>query len=144
MPSDAASLAERIRSLGVRGGAGGDIKVFLSWDTDRTDVDLWVTNPAGEKISYNHKRGRFGGSLYDDVTTGYGPESFSARNARKGAYTVTVHFYGTSRRTFAEARGEVIVVLSEGTASEERHVLPYRLFKVGQKVTVARVRVVEG
>ena len=38
-------------------------------------------------------------------------------------------------------RGEVVVILDEGKATESRQVLPYRLFAVGQTVTVAKVHV---
>ena len=139
----AGRLAAAIAALKVKGGIRNDIKVYLSWDTDRTDVDLWVINPAGQKVFYNRRRGRFGGSLYDDVTNGYGPESFTAPKGAPGTYQIKVHYYGTARRAFTEARGEVIVVLNEGTAHERRHVLPYRLFQPKQKVTVARIRVQE-
>ena len=37
--------------------------------------------------------------------------------------------------------GELVVVLHECTEREERHVLPYRLFRTGQTVTVARIKV---
>ncbi|MFT5429780.1 MAG: hypothetical protein ACI9OJ_000452 [Myxococcota bacterium] len=142
--SDAAAvIASQITELSVKGGANNDIKVYLTWDTDGSDIDLWVTNPVGERVSYKKKKGRFGGSLYDDVTTGYGPESFTARTAAPGTYLVQVNFYGTNRRAFAEARGEVIVVLNEGRATEHRTVLPYRLFKTKQTVSVARIRVSE-
>ena len=103
-------------------------------------MDLWVTNPAGQKVFYKQKKGRFGGTLYDDVTNGYGPESFTARGAVSGMYTVQVNYFSGGRGTFKEARGEVIVVLNEGRDSEERVVLPYRLFRPGQTVTVAQVR----
>lgn len=136
----AAELAAKIRALEVKGGALNDIKVFLSWDSDRTDVDLWVTNPAGEKVYYRHKQGRYGGALFDDVTNGYGPESFTAHRAAAGDYLIEVHYYGTRRRTFRQARGEVIVLLHEGTARERRYVLPYRLQRPKQKVAVARIK----
>lgn len=136
---EAGELDARIKALDIKGGAENDIKIYLTWDTDRSDVDLWVTNPAGEKISYQHKNGRFGDALYDDVTTGYGPESFTAPQAKPGAYLVQVNYYSAGQSSFPEARGEVIVVLGEGTEHEERHVLPYRLFHAGQTVTVARI-----
>ena len=138
---DAAELLRQIESLQIAGGVLNDIKVFLSWDTDRTDVDLWVTNPKGEKVSYARKQGSLGDALYDDVTTGYGPESYSARAAEPGTYLVQVNYYETDRQAFAEARGEVIVVLHEGTAQETRQVLPYRLFEKGQTVSVAKIEV---
>ena len=136
----ATTLKKQLTDLKLAGGVDNDIKVYLTWDTDRTDVDLWVTNPAGQKISYQKKKGRFGGTLYDDVTTGYGPESFTASAAVSGTYSVQVNYYGGGRGTFKEARGEVIVVLNEGRESEERFVLPYRLFRRGQTVTVAKLR----
>ena len=134
-------LDKKIAALGLSGGLRNDIKIYLTWDTNRTDVDLWVVNPSGQKVSYKRKRGRFGGALYDDVTDGYGPESFTAKRAAKGTYLIQVNYYSSSRRAFNEARGEVVVVLHEGTAKERRHVLPYRLFRAKQTVTVARVKV---
>jgi len=139
--AEATRLAEAIKALAIKGGAVNHIKVYLTWDTDRTDVDLWVINPSGQKVYYQHKKGKFGGALYDDVTDGYGPESFTASVARKGTYVVKVNYYGTNRRAFTEARGEVVVILNEGTAREQRHTLPYRLFKPKQTVTVARIDV---
>ena len=100
-----------------------------------------MTNPAGERVFYQHKNGQFGEALYDDVTTGYGPESFTAPHAHGGDYVVQVNYYGAGRSNFSEARGEVVVILDEGKPTEKRQVLPYRLFAVGQTVTVARIHV---
>ena len=135
------ALFEQIEALGLSGGTVNDIKVYLTWDTDRSDVDLWVQNPRGEKVFYGHKQGSGGDALFDDVTTGYGPESYSARQAAPGKYLVSVNYYGTSRDAFPEARGEVTVVLHEGTAQEERQVLPYRLHQTGETVQVAAIEV---
>ena len=135
------TLTHKIEALSIDGGVENDIKIFLTWDTDRSDVDLWVKNPAKEKVFYSHKKGRFGGALYGDVTTGYGPESFTAKRARKGTYVVQVNYFSAGRSNFPEARGEVVVVLDEGKATEKRHVLPYRLYRSGQTVTVARIQV---
>lgn len=143
--ADAAKALEgKIKALALAGGTENDIKVYLTWDTDRSDVDLWVTNPAGERVFYEHKNGKFGEALYDDVTTGYGPESFTAPKAQAGDYLVQVNYYGGGRGNFSEARGEVVIVLDEGKPTEQKHVLPYRLFQTGQTVAVARVRVAGG
>ena len=138
--TDAASrIANEISTLKVKGGAVNDIKIFLTWDTDGSDVDLWVTNPAGEKVFYQQKRGQFGGELFHDVTTGYGPESFTATTGKKGTYKVQVNYYATNRSAFREARGEVVIITNEGRASQKRTVLLYRLFSPGQTVTVANI-----
>ena len=54
---------------------------------------------------------------------------------------IEVNYFGTGRTAFTEARGEVVIVLHEGTANEEKHVLPYELFTPKQTVTVAEVEV---
>jgi tetratricopeptide (TPR) repeat protein len=137
----AAGLQKKIEELSIHGGGVNDIKVYLTWDTDRTDVDLWVDNPAGEKVFYSHRQGSHGDALFDDVTTGYGPESYTAKDAQPGTYTIRVNYFSSRRTAFNEARGEVVVILHEGTADEVRHVLPYRLFQDKQTVTVAKVEV---
>jgi tetratricopeptide (TPR) repeat protein len=134
-----AALTTRIDALGLKGGLENDVHIYLTWDTDRTDVDLWVTTPSGEKVFYGHKEGKSGEALFDDVTNGYGPESFTAKAAASGDYLVQVNYFGGRRGAFPEARGEVIVVLDEGRPSERKHVLPYRLFAEKDTVTVARI-----
>ena len=142
--AEAARLERELEHLGVHGGVDNDLKVFLSWDTDRTDIDLWVTTPGGQKVFYGAKQGKDGEQLFDDVTTGYGPESFTARAAAPGTYTVTVDYFGARPGAFKEARGEVIVVLNEGRKNETRRTFPYRLFEEKDQVTVAKILVKKG
>ena len=142
--AEAKALTGKVAALELSGGTVNDIKVYLTWDTDHSDVDLWVTNPAGEKVFFSHKTGQFGEALFDDVTTGYGPESFTATHAHQGEYVVQVNYYGRGRSNFSEARGEVIVVLDEGKPEEKKFVLPYKLYDEKQTVTVARIQVGRG
>lgn len=125
----------------INGGSVNDIKVYLTWDTDHSDVDLWVTTPGGEKVFYSHRKGKNGEALHDDVTTGYGPEAFMVKNAASGEYVVQVNYFGRGRSNFSEARGEVTIVLDEGRPTETKRVLPYRLYDEKQTVTVARIKV---
>jgi tetratricopeptide (TPR) repeat protein len=144
---DSAKVAEldrEIERLNIHGGVENDIKVFLSWDTDRTDIDLWVTTPSGETVSYQHKQAAGGEQLFDDVTTGYGPESFTAERAAAGTYSVKVDYFGARPGAFKEARGEVIVILNEGRKNETRKNFPYRLFEEKDQVTVAKIQVGKG
>jgi tetratricopeptide (TPR) repeat protein len=137
----ARELGASIDSLQLKGGLENDVHIYLTWDTDRTDVDLWVTTPSGEKVFYSHRAGKSGEALFDDVTTGYGPESFTAKNAEKGDYKVEVNYFSARRGPFPEARGEVVVVLDEGRATERRTVWPYRLYAEKQTVNVGTIRV---
>ena len=134
-------MKRELDALSLKGGVDNDVHIYLTWDTDRTDVDLWVTTPSGEKVFYSNKRGKNGESLFDDVTTGYGPESFTAKAAQPGEYKVEVNYFSGRRGPFPEARGEVVVVLDEGRATERKQTFPYRLFAEKQTVTVAKIRV---
>src|SRR6478752_4073215 len=140
----AAELGRYIEQLGIHGGVENDIKVFLSWDTDRTDIDLWVKTPSGATVSYMSKGGPNNEQLFDDVTAGYGPESFTAERATPGVYDVMVDYFGARTGAFKEARGEVIVILNEGKSNETRRSFPYRLFEAKDRVTVARIQVGKG
>lgn len=80
-----------------------DLRVVLTWDADATDIDLWVTDPAGETCIYNHNRTQTGGRMSNDFTRGYGPEIFTITRALPGTYTVRVNYYGNTQQKFAGA-----------------------------------------
>ncbi len=71
-----------------------DLRAVLSWDSDNSDMDLWVTDPNGEKCFYAHKETWQGGLLSNDFTGGYGPEEFVLRHAKPGKYKVEAHYFG--------------------------------------------------
>lgn len=102
-----------------------DLRITLTWDTPGTDVDLWVTGPDGEKVYYQHKQGAAGGTLDTDVTTGYGPETYTQARTEPGTYRVQAHYYGGAPPT----RVTVTVIRGEGTPREERHVFRGVLLK---------------
>ena len=70
------------------------LRAVLSWDSDNSDMDLWVTDPNGEKCYYSHKLTYQGGRITDDFTGGYGPEEFSLRTPKPGKYKVEANFFG--------------------------------------------------
>lgn len=71
-----------------------DYQLTTHWNSDNTDIDLWVFEPDGEKCFYQHKETRLGGRLYWDITDGLGPELYHAKKAAPGPYHVVVHYYG--------------------------------------------------
>jgi hypothetical protein len=97
-PLDTAFVDRRLlRNLPV------ELRVVLGWDSDNSDMDLWVTGPDGEKCFYGHRNTREGGRLSDDFTGGYGPEEFLLRNARPGRYRVQAHFFGERQQVVTGA-----------------------------------------
>ena len=101
-----------------------DLRVTITWNTDNTDVDLWVIEPSGEKCYYQNRRTKGGGELTEDVTQGYGPERYQARKATKGKYRVIVHYFRPNPNLIAgETHVNVVVTRYAGTPQEvvERH-----------------------
>lgn len=75
-----------------------DLRVVLTWDADDTDIDLWVTDPTGDKAYYGRQLTTQGGRMSRDFTGGYGPEEFSLRQARPGRYRIEAQYYGDRRQ----------------------------------------------
>jgi uncharacterized protein YfaP (DUF2135 family) len=109
-----------------------DLRVTLTWDANATDVDLWVTGPDGEKVFYQHRQGAQGGQLDTDITTGFGPETYTQARAQPGAYHVQAHYYGGD----VPLRCTVTVIQFEGTPDERREEMSGWLLKPGEVVEV--------
>lgn len=75
-----------------------DLRVVLQWDQNDVDMDLWVTDPRGERCMYNHRETEAGGWMSRDFTGGYGPEEFMIKKAIPGTYKVEVNYYGNRRQ----------------------------------------------
>ena len=72
-----------------------DLHLEIHWNTDSTDIDLWVMEPEGEKCDYQHMATSAGGRLFWDTTDGYGPELYRRQNA-SGAFEILMHYYGNN------------------------------------------------
>lgn len=115
-----------------------DLQVLLFWDTDKTDVDLHVTEPSGEVVNYTHTVSeKSGGRLDRDDTDGYGPEIYSLGSAPSGVYEIAAHYFGD--RGTGQTSATVIVVAREGTDEERRWRFDVPLTREGEKAVLARI-----
>jgi tetratricopeptide (TPR) repeat protein len=105
-----------------------DIRVVLNWNMNDTDIDLWITDPAGEKCLYSQRETRIGGRMSDDFTQGYGPEQFLLRKAIKGKYKIQVHYYGERGVKVAGKTTLLVEVFTNyGRSTEQRKVITLQL-----------------
>ena len=127
--------------LAAAGVAEADLVIVMSWSTDRTDVDLHVTDPDAEEAFYSHPDTKIGGHLSRDVTTGFGPEMFVLRRAIPGAYTATAHYFRDDGLR-ASTRTKVYVTTYEdwGRPAERvgRRTVVLRDDKEGQPIATLR------
>jgi len=70
-----------------------DLRVYIIWDTDMTDVDLEITEPSGEKCYSFHNKTLLGGMMSRNFTKGYGPQEYLLRNAQTGQYQISVRLF---------------------------------------------------
>jgi hypothetical protein len=101
-----------------RGNSGGDprrdqnaeLQIESMWDSNYTDVDLHVIEPDGEEVYYRHMNSKHSGWLHADVTTGFGPETYTIPHLMPGPYKILLHYYaGDNTRTSMETLVHVIV-----------------------------------
>ncbi|MFA9218979.1 MAG: DUF2135 domain-containing protein, partial [Sphingomonadaceae bacterium] len=119
-----------------------DLRVVLAWDADNSDMDLWVTDPNGERCFYGNRFTYQGGRLSQDFTGGYGPEEFSLRQAKPGKYKVQVNFFGSRQQLVAGATTLQLKLTSGfGTAAARDQMVTLRLEGQGQTVLVGEFEV---
>lgn len=114
-----------------------DLRAVLSWDADNTDIDLWVTDPNGEKAYYGNRLTYQGGANSRDFTGGYGPEEFSLKKAKPGKYIVQAQFFGHRQQVVAGATTlSLRFYTGFGTATQKEERVTLRLKSQGEVVTV--------
>ena len=103
-----------------------DISVVMFWDDPSADIDLHIYEPDGSHVSYRKRESRQGGTLYYDITNGFGPEIYVLGTAKKGAYTFKVVYY---RGAPQKLTGKVIIMRNAGSPKETREVHKFVLYK---------------
>lgn len=118
-----------------------DVRVVLNWDTDNSDMDLYVADPRGEECFYSHSRTAIGGRVSADVTNGYGPEEFLLHRAIPGTYKVKANFFGTRQQTAIGATTVMLeLYLRYGTDRVENKSITLRLDGRGRMVDIGEFR----
>ena len=136
-PVDVSRIDRRLqRNLPV------DLRVALSWDADNTDIDLWVTDPNGEKAYYGNRFTWQGGRVSMDYTGGYGPETFSLKHAKSGKYKVEANFYGHNQQIVAGATTLQLKLATRfGTREQQEQTVTLRLKGRSEVVQVGEFEV---
>lgn len=119
-----------------------DLRVVLAWDSDNSDMDLWVTDPNGEKAFYGNRLTEQGGRMSNDFTGGYGPEEFALRRALPGTYRVEANFFG-DRQQIITGPTTLMLWLSTGfgTAAQRDQRVTLRLAERSETVLVGEFSV---
>jgi len=101
------------------GAPSRDIKIILTWDYARY-IDLWVTDPDGEKCYWANPRTKNGGNITANDETGFGPQIFTMQKAKSGTYSIQAQNYDSGGHPVT--RVKIYMILFEGTEKESREV----------------------
>ena len=117
-----------------------DMRVVLDWDADAVDMDLWVTDPRGEKCYYQNRETGIGGFMSNDFTGGYGPEEFLIRKAMKGTYKIQVNYYGTRQQRIAGPTNiQVKLITNYGRPNQKMEEITLRLSDESEVIEIGEI-----
>jgi hypothetical protein len=117
-----------------------DVRVVIDWDSDNCDMDLWVTDPFGEKCLYSQPDTYTGGHMSKDFTGGYGPEEFIIKKAVPGKYTVQINYYGDRQQRIAGATTvQARLITNYGRPSQKEQNITLRLKDVKDVIDIGEM-----
>ena len=117
-----------------------DIRVVIDWNHNDTDIDLWVTDPNEEKCYYKHTKTKIGGRISNDMTEGFGPESYILKKAKKGDYKIAIDYYADAKQKISGPTFlKVTVFKNYSTKNETKNTVIYRLESEEDEMNVGKV-----
>lgn len=112
-PEAKATIDSRLRQAGATLASEPSLRFVLNWETDANDVDFHIYDGKRGHAFYSQRTLRSGGELYEDVTTGYGPECFTILGKpRAYPYKLQIHYY--SRGPMGYGMGKLEIVEHDG------------------------------
>ncbi len=122
--------------------SGSDLIIAISWNTDRTDIDLHIIEPSGEECFYSHNKTESGGFITRDVTQGYGPEMYVNKKAPEGKYDLYVKYFASDPNKLG-LKTKVLIrsIRNWGTADEQQQLKIVSLLESKQRQLIARLKI---
>ena len=121
---------------------GTDLIVAISWNTDRTDIDLHIIEPNGEECYYKNNKTQSGGFMTEDVTQGFGPEMYVNKVAPEGQYELLVKYYSSDQNKLGlNTKVLVRTIRNWGTGNEQETTQTITLKNQQQKQRIAKIKI---
>lgn len=119
-----------------------DVRVVIDWNHNDTDIDLWVTDPNQEKCYYSHSKTKIGGRISNDMTEGFGPESFILKKAINGNYKIAIKYFSDAKQKISGPTFLKITVFKKyNSKNETKSTVIYRLEKDEDILEVGKIKI---
>jgi hypothetical protein len=123
-PGKKSDVLKRLAAKGGKLPSKSSLRFVLYWETDANDVDFHIRDAKRGHAWYSHKQLPSGGELYEDVTTGYGPECFTIEGTpTAGPYKLKIHYY--SRGPMGYGMGVLEIMRHDGKGNLTFEHRPY-------------------
>jgi uncharacterized protein YfaP (DUF2135 family) len=135
-------VLRHLAEVGATLETGPSLRFVLTWETDANDVDFHIKDARGGHAYYGAQELPSGGTLYADVTTGYGPECFAVPSPSKDrtpSYRLKVQYYAQGPMGYG--MGMVQIVRHDGRGGlvfEER---PFVIMNGGSETDLGAVSI---
>jgi tetratricopeptide (TPR) repeat protein len=137
-PAERAAIEKRLAAAGAVLATRPSLRFVLNWETDANDVDFHIYDGKGGHAFYSQKALPSGGALYEDVTTGFGPECFTIEGqAAAYPYTLQIHYY--SRGPMGYGMGKLEIIEHDGAGHLRFEQRPYVVMNDGAYVDLGKV-----
>lgn len=137
-PLRAKELLGRLSALGAQLDDKPSTRFILYWETDANDVDFHIRDARGGHAYYSAQELPSGGDLYEDVTTGYGPECFTIPGVPSaGPYRLSINYY--SQGPMGYGMGLLEVLVHDGKGGLTFDARPYVVMQPGAFVELGSI-----
>jgi Flp pilus assembly protein TadD len=133
-----APVAARLLPFGTEPATKHALRFVLNWETDANDVDFHIYDAKGGHAYYSSRDLPSGGSLYADITSGYGPECFAIDKPSAFPYRLQAHYY--SRGPMGFGMGKLQVVEHDGRGGLFIEDRPFVVMTDGAYVPLGEVK----
>jgi hypothetical protein len=138
-PAAEARVRASLAARGIEPDHAPSLRFILSWETDANDVDFHIYDGRGGHAYYMKPKLGSGGSLYADITTGYGPECFAIPGKpRSYPYVLQAHYFARGPMGYGMGKLQVIEHDGQGQLHFSEH--PFVIMKDKAFVELARLR----
>jgi tetratricopeptide (TPR) repeat protein len=138
-PARKKEIYSRLAKAGGQREDAPSLRFVLNWETDANDVDFHIHDKNGGHAYYSSQELPSGGELYEDVTTGYGPECFTIRGKATAApYRLEAHYY--SRGPMGYGMGKLQIIRHDGRGGLKFEERPFVVMQDQAYVALGTVR----
>jgi len=137
-PKRAEEIKKRLMHHNLHPDSSKQMRFVLTWETDSNDVDFHIFDKRFNHAYYSRRSLASGGTLYADVTTGYGPECFTIHDPKAAPYKLKAHYYRRGPMGYGAGKMQILRHDGKGKLSFEER--PFVIMQDGAYVDMGTVK----